>query len=323
MNTPVKVPTFEMVKEAAQRIKGVAVKTPVLTNEALNAEYEANIFFKCENFQKTGAFKFRGAYNRIRKLTEEKQVTGIIACSSGNHAQAVALIGSMMGIKTYIFSPEDAPEKKMKATEAYGGTVIRYNRYKDNREELAAAFQQKNPGMEIVASSDHPDIVAGQGTTVKELIEEVGELDIILVPISGGGHIAGSCISMQALSPNCKMYGVEPQGCGDAKISLDTGKIAHFGPGPTICDGAQHPHLYPITFAVISKAVSDIFEVEDVDVIPALRFFADQAKMVVEPTACLGLASIMSKRIDIKGKRVGVVVTGGNSDLTKIAKWLA
>lgn len=315
MPANVKFPNYQMIKQAADRIKHVAYKTPVLMNEYINEKFGAQIYFKCENFQRTGSFKFRGAYNCIKAMMEEGDFPGVIAYSSGNHAQAVALTGKLLGKKSIILMPSDAPEKKVEKTMHHGGVVVRYDRYTENREEMATNIKSKFPGMHIVPSSAHKYIIAGQGTIALELFDEVGQLDHLFVCLGGGGCISGNSISINTLCPECKVWGVEPEGCGDAKKSFDNGQTVTINPGYTICDGAQNTHIDPLTLSIIKKNVTDIFEVKDETVTQAMRFYANHMSMVVEPTGSLALAAILSNHVDIKDKKVGVIVTGGNIDL--------
>jgi len=310
------------VEQAAARIEGAAHRTPVLTSRTADAKAAATLFFKCENFQRMGAFKFRGAYNAIAKFTEEQRRAGVLTYSSGNHAQAIALSARLAGIRAAIIMPNDAPALKVAATREYGGEVIFYDRYTENREEIGRRLAQER-GMTLIPPYDHPDVIAGQGTAAKELFEEAGELDVLLVPLGGGGLLAGSALSASALSPNCKVIGVEPEAGNDGQQSLRTGQIVDIGVPQTIADGAQTSHLGQHNFAVIRRLVDDIVTVSDAQLVDTMKFFAERMKMVVEPTGCLAAAAALQGVYPVAGKRVGILISGGNVDLARFAKLVA
>jgi threonine dehydratase len=282
----------------------------------------AELFFKCENFQRMGAFKFRGAYNAISKFSDEQKRAGVLTFSSGNHAQAIALSASLMGIASAIIMPLDAPELKVRATKGYGGEVITYDRYKEDREEIGARLA-KERGMTLIPPYDHPDVICGQGTAAKELIEEAGQLDVLLVPLGGGGLLAGSALAAATLSPSCKVIGVEPEAGNDGQQSLRSGQIVDIAVPQTIADGAQTTHLGQHNFAVIRRFVDDIVTVSDEQLKATMRFFAERMKMVVEPTGCLAAAAALHGVVPVAGKKVGILISGGNVDLARFAQLVA
>jgi threo-3-hydroxy-L-aspartate ammonia-lyase len=315
------LPTYSDVLDAAERIRGVAHKTPVMTSRTANMMTGAELYFKCENFQRMGAFKFRGAYNSIAQFTEGQRRQGVITYSSGNHAQAIALSAKLLGVKATIVMPNDAPAAKVAATKGYGGEVILYDRYKEDREEIGKRLSRER-GMTLIPPYDHPHVMAGQGTTAKELIEEVGRLDYLLVCLGGGGLLSGSVLSARALSPRSRVIGVEPEAGNDAQQSFRKGEIVTIDVPKTIADGAMTTHLGQYTFPVIQKYVDDILTVTDQQLIDMMKFFAQRMKMVVEPTGCLAAAAAMSGELPVGGKRVGVIISGGNVDLDLFARFL-
>lgn len=310
---------YRDIEAAAQRIEGVAHRTPVLTSRTADAISGAQLFFKCENFQRMGAFKFRGAYNAIARFTDAQRAAGVLTYSSGNHAQAIALSASLVGIKSVIIMPHDAPALKMQATREYGGEVVIYDRNKEDREEIGRRLAQER-GMTLIPPYDHPDVIAGQGTAAKELIEEAGQLDLLLVCLGGGGLLAGSALSASALSPGCQVIGIEPEAGNDGQQSLRSGAIVHIGVPDTIADGARTTHLGEHNFDVIERHVADVLTVSDAQLVATMKFFAERMKMVVEPTGCLAAAAALHGVADVKGKRVGVIVSGGNVDLSLFAR---
>jgi threonine dehydratase len=310
---------YRDIEQAAARIKGAAHRTPMLTSRTANEIAGAELFFKCENFQRMGAFKFRGAYNAIARFSDEQKKAGVLTYSSGNHAQAIALSARLMGIKAAIIMPHDAPELKVRATKGYGGEVIVYDRYKENREEIGARLAQER-GMTLIPPYDHPDVICGQGTAAKELIEESGPLDLLLVPLGGGGLLAGCALAAATLSPSCKVIGVEPEAGNDGQQSLRRGEIVDIAVPQTIADGAQTTHLGQHNFAVIRRLVDDIVTVSDEQLKATMRFFAERMKMVVEPTGCLAAAAALHGATPVAGKRVGILISGGNVDLARFAQ---
>ncbi|WP_434772194.1 threo-3-hydroxy-L-aspartate ammonia-lyase [Pseudomonas entomophila] len=315
------LPTYRDVIEASERLEGVANITPVLTSRTINAEVGAEVFFKCENYQRTGSFKFRGAYNSLTKFTAEQRKSGVVAFSSGNHAQGIALAASILKIPATIVMPTDAPAAKVAATKGYGAEVIFYDRYTEDREAIGQSLAAKH-GMTLIPSYDHPDVLVGQGTAAKELFESVGELDVLFACLGGGGMLSGTTLSTRALSPNCTLIGVEPQAGNDGQRSFNSGEIVHIDTPDTIADGAQTQHLGKYTFPIILNGVNRIETVTDAELIEAMKFFAQRMKMVVEPTGCLGLAAVRKFKDELKGKRVGVIITGGNIDIDKFGRFL-
>ena len=316
-----KLPTYEDVIAASARLKGVAHRTPVLTSRTINNETGAELFFKCENLQRMGAFKFRGAFNALSQFDERQRQAGVVTYSSGNHAQAIALSASLLDIPATIVMPSDAPAAKMAATRGYGGKVVIYDRYTEDREKIGGELAAKH-GLTLIPPYDHPDVIAGQGTAAKELFEEVGELDALFVCLGGGGLLSGSALSARALSPRCKIYGVEPEAGNDGQRSFRSGSIVHIDTPKTIADGAQTQHLGAYTFEIIRRDVDDILTVSDAQLVAGMRFFAERMKLVVEPTGCLGLAAARVMAGKLKGQRVGVVVSGGNVDLDRFCALL-
>ncbi|MDH0867552.1 threo-3-hydroxy-L-aspartate ammonia-lyase [Mitsuaria sp. GD03876] len=316
------LPTYDDVIAAARRIEGHAHKTPVLTSRTVNDEFGAEVFFKCENFQRIGAFKFRGAFNALSRFSEAQRKAGVVAFSSGNHAQAIALSGKLLGIPATIVMPNDAPAAKVAATRGYGGNVVLYDRFKEDREQIGRKLAEQH-GLTLIPPYDHPDVLTGQGTAAKELFEEVGELDAFFVPLGGGGLLSGSALATRALSPRCALFGVEPEAGNDGQQSFRTGSIVHIDTPKTIADGAQTPHLGEITFPIIRREVNDVLTVSDAELVECMGFLASRMKMLVEPTGCLGFAAARQRKADLKGKRVGVLISGGNVDLTRFASLVA
>jgi len=315
------LPNFDDVFAAAERIKGHAHRTPVMTSRTVNKELDAEVFFKCENFQRMGAFKFRGAFNALSRFNEEQRRAGVVTFSSGNHAQAIALSASLLGMPATIVMPHDAPASKVAATKGYGGNVVIYDRYKDDREQIGRDLAQKH-GLTLIPPYDHPDVIAGQGTAAKELFEEVGQLDAFFVSLGGGGLLSGSALATRALAPNCKLYGVEPEAGNDGQQSFRSGSIVHIETPKTIADGAQTQHLGNYTFPIIRRDVDDILTVTDEQLVECMRFFASRMKLVVEPTGCLGFAAARNMKAEFSGKRVGVLISGGNVDLDRFCSLL-
>lgn len=313
--------TFAEVDAAAARLEGIAHRTPVMTSHTADARAAGKLFFKCENLQRGGAFKFRGAYNAIATLTDDQRRQGVIAYSSGNHAQAVALAGRLLGVATTIVMPKDAPTAKVSATREYGGEVIFYDRYGESREEICARLAADR-GLTIIPPYDHPRVIAGQGTAARELFEVTGELDVLLVSLGGGGLLAGSALAARALSPRCRVIGVEPEAGNDGQQSFRSGRIIRIPVPHSIADGALTTYLGSNNFPIIRALVHDIVTVSDAMLIDAMKFFAERMKIVVEPTGCLGAAAAYSRRCHQSGERVGVMISGGNIDLTRYADLL-
>ena len=316
------LPTHDDVAAAARRLKGRAHRTPVLQSTTANQLLNAQLFFKCENFQRMGAFKFRGAFNALSQFSAEQRKGGVLAFSSGNHAQAIALSARLLEMPAAILMPTDAPQSKIEATRGYGAEVILFDRYKQDREALATQLAAER-GMTLIPPYDHPHVMAGQGTAVMELIEEVGELDFLLVPLGGGGLLSGSLLAARAMSPNCKTYGVEPEAGNDGQQSLAKGEIVHIDTPRTLADGAQTQHLGKYTFDVIRRDVTGILTATDPQLVEAMRFFSERMKMIVEPTGCLGFAAARHAGLDLGGRRVGVLISGGNVDITRFGDLVA
>jgi threonine dehydratase len=316
------LPTYADVVAASERIAGVAHRTPVLTSRTANSELGAEVFFKCENLQRMGAFKFRGAYNALARFDAEQRRAGVVAFSSGNHAQGIALSAQLTGIPATIVMPHDAPPSKIAATRGYGAEVVLYDRYTQDREQIGRDLAQQR-GLTLIPPYDHADVIAGQGTAAKELFEEVGQLDTLFVCLGGGGLLSGSALSTRALSPATKLYGVEPEAGNDGQQSFRSGSIVHIDTPKTIADGAQTQHLGNLTFPIIRRDVDDILTVSDEQLRAEMRFFAARMKLVVEPTGCLGLAAARAMKDQLQGQRVGIIISGGNVDVARYAELLA
>ncbi|KIF69442.1 serine dehydratase [Streptomyces sp. AcH 505] len=318
----VQAPTFRDVEAAAVRGASVVHRTPVLRSRLLNEQLGADVVFKCENFQRVGAFKFRGAYNALAQFTPEQRKAGVVAYSSGNHAQAVALSAQLLGIPATIVMPHDGPASKIAATKAYGGQVVPYDRYTEDVVEITRALADER-GLTFVPPFDHPHVIAGQGTVARELFAEVGELDALFVPLGGGGLLSGTALVAREVAPGCRLYGVEPAAGDDGRQSLRQGRLVRIETPKTIADGAQTQHLGEHTFEIIRHAVTDIRTVTDDELVDAMRAFATYMKLVVEPTGCLGFAAVRGAADELRGQRVGVVISGGNIDLDRYAALLA
>jgi threonine dehydratase len=316
------LPTYADVEIAAGRLQGVAHRTPALTSRTANERTRANLVFKPENLQRMGAFKFRGGYNAIAALSPAQKKAGVVSFSSGNHAQAIAYAGRLLGVPTTIIMPLDAPAAKVAATRGYGAEVITYDRYTQDRLAIGAELAQTR-GLALIPPYDHPDVIAGQGTAAKELIEDAGPLDMLLVCLGGGGLLAGCALAAKALNPTCRVFGVEPEAGNDGQQSLRSGKIVKIAVPKTIADGAQTPFLGDYTFPIIQALVEDIVTVSDEALVSAMRFFAERMKLVVEPTGCLAAAAAFTGAVPVEGKRVGVIISGGNVDLGSFARFLA
>jgi threo-3-hydroxy-L-aspartate ammonia-lyase len=316
------IPTFNDIVSASERLEGHAHRTPVMTSRTADRIFDAEVFFKCENLQRMGAFKFRGAFNALAKFNAEQRRAGVVTYSSGNHAQAIALSARLLGMPATIVMPQDAPAAKRAATLEYGGTIVLYDRYAEDREEICRAFVH-NHGLTLVPPYDHPDVIASQGTAAKELFEEVGPLDAFFVCLGGGGLLAGAAPATRALSPNCRLYGVEPEAANDGQRSFRSGEIVHIESPHTIADGAQTQHLGHHTFPIIRRDVDDILTVSDAQLVDSMRFLAERMKIVSEPTGCLGFAAARQRSVQLHDKRVGVIISGGNVDIERYGAPLA
>ncbi|BAQ45033.1 MULTISPECIES: threo-3-hydroxy-L-aspartate ammonia-lyase [Methylobacterium] len=310
------------VEAAAERIRGIAHRTPVLTSRTADARTGATLFFKAEPLQRAGAFKFRGACNAIAALSPEQRKRGVLAFSSGNHAQAIAYAGALQGVPTVIVMPHDAPAIKVAATRGYGAEIVVYDRYKEDREAVSRRLAEER-GLSMIPPYDHPDVIAGQGTAVKELIEEVGPLDVLLVCLGGGGLLAGSCLAARALSPEVEIWGVEPEAGNDGQQSLAKGEVVRIPVPVSIADGALTTHLGQHTFPIIRREAAGIVTATDAQLVSAMRFFVERMKLVVEPTGCLAAAAAFEGAVAVQGKRVGVILSGGNVDPAALGRHLA
>lgn len=319
---PLVLPDFAAVQRAAARLQGIATRTPVMTSRTADEATGARLFFKCENLQRMGAFKFRGAYNAIASLPDGVRQRGVIAFSSGNHAQGMALAGQLLGVPVTILMPLDAPEAKIAATRGYGAEVILFDRYSQDREALGRQIAGERD-LSLIPPFDHPEVIAGQGTAAMELIEETGPLDLLLVCLGGGGLVSGCALAAHALSPGIRVIGVEPEAGNDAQQSLRAGHIVKIAVPKTIADGAQTAALGHYTFPLIQRDVADIVTVSDAELIETMRFFAERMKLVVEPTGCLAAAAALTAKVPVRGLRVGVIISGGNTDLASFCRLLA
>jgi threo-3-hydroxy-L-aspartate ammonia-lyase len=312
------IPTFDDVRAAAERIAGVAHRTPVLRSRIVDEMVGGQVFFKCENFQRAGVFKFRGAYNALAQLSAEQRRAGVVTYSSGNHAQALSLAARLLGIPATIVMPQDAPAVKVAATAGYGGDIVRYDRYTQDYGEIARALAAEH-GLTLIPPVEHPHVVAGQGTAALELFEEVGELDALFVPVGGGGLFSGSVLSAQAMAPECRLHGVEPEAGNDGQRSLREGRRITIATPQTIADGAQTRFLDPLPFEILMRARPTMLTATDDELVECMRIFAGHLKIVVEPTGCLGLAAVRSCAEQLRDQRIGVVISGGNVDLDRFA----
>ncbi|MCI0698210.1 threo-3-hydroxy-L-aspartate ammonia-lyase [candidate division KSB1 bacterium] len=316
------LPTFDDIKAAAARLQGVAHRTPVLTSSFLNGLTGNHLFFKCENFQRAGAFKFRGAYNALAQLLPEQRRRGVVAYSSGNHAQGVALAAKLLGISAKIVMPTDAPAAKLAATRGYGAEVILYHRYEEDRAAIAREIQQKEQRA-LIPPFDHPHIIAGQGTITLELFEQVGTLDILLAPVGGGGLISGNAIAAHQLSPATQIYGVEAEVANDAYLSLQKGERVSIPVPPTIADGMQVTSPGEITFAIMREHLAGVLLVSEEEIKNAVRLVLERMKILIEPTAAVPVAAALKNEPAWRGKRIGIIVSGGNIDMAKLVTILA
>jgi len=307
--------TYADVEAAAARLDGIANKTPVVTARTLDARVDASVFCKCENFQRAGAFKFRGAYNALSRLAPAQRRRGVLTYSSGNHAQAVALAGALLGIPSTIIMPDDAPAVKLAATRGYGADVLLYDRREITREALGKRLAAER-GLPIIPPYDHPHIVAGQGTAARELFDTAGPLDVLLVCCGGGGLLAGSALAARALAPACRVIGVEPALADDATRSFHSGHLQTVHNPDTIADGARTPSLGSITFPLILRYVDAMVTVSEDAIRKAMHFLWERMKLVVEPTGALALAALLDGTVSVPRARVGVLISGGNVDLS-------
>ena len=311
---------FDDIASAAQQIAGVAHRTPVATSRLLDAACGNRMFLKCENLQRAGAFKFRGAYNAVSRLSEAERAAGVITHSSGNHAQALALVCQLLGVRATIVMPQNAPPQKLAATRDYGAEVVLYDPATATREAISRGLAGEH-GYVLIPPYDHPHIIAGQGTAAMELIADAGPLDYLFVPCGGGGLLSGSAIAAKRLAPGCKVIGVEPAAGDDATRSFKTGVLHTVRNPDTIADGARTPSLGQLTFPLVRQHVDDMLAVSDDDLIRAMQFVWTRLKLIVEPTGVLGLAAVFNHRYPVEGQRVGVILSGGNADVAMAGQW--
>jgi threonine dehydratase len=316
------LPTLADVESAAQQIAGVAHRTPVATSRLVDDRAGAHVFFKCENLQRGGAFKFRGAFNALSRLSPDAARRGVVTFSSGNHAQAIALAGQVLDIPRVIVMPSDAPAVKRAATEGYGAEVVLYDRNCEDREEIGRGLA-RDRGLTLIPPYDHAHIIAGQGTTALELFDDAGPLDFLFVPCGGGGLLSGCAIAARSRSPDCSVIGVEPAAGDDATRSFRTRTLQTVRNPETVADGARTPSLGSLTFPLVLDYVSDMATVDDATLLRVMFYLWERLKLVIEPTGALGAAAALEGAHPIRGKRIGVILSGGNVDLSKIGAWLA
>jgi len=316
------LPDYTDVRRAVDRLQGVAHRTPVMRSRTADALTGAQLFFKCENLQRAGAFKFRGAYNAIAALDTTQRRAGVVSFSSGNHAQAISYAASLLEVKATVLMPSDAPAMKVAATRGYGAEVVLYDRYSEDREAIGRRLSVER-GLTLIPPYDHREVIAGQGTAAVELIEEAGPLDCLLVCLGGGGLTSGCALAARALSPGCEVWGIEPEAGNDGQRSLQEGRIVHIDVPRTIADGAQTQHLGELTFEIIRRDVTGIATVSDEALRDAMRFVAERMKLLIEPTGALAVAAALTAAVPVRGRRVGIVISGGNVDLVRFAALVA
>jgi len=316
------LPTFADIESAAVQIAGVAHRTPVATSRLIDDRAGAHLFFKCENLQRGGAFKFRGAYNALSRLSTAEATRGVVTFSSGNHAQAIALAGQVLDIPRVIVMPSDAPSVKRVATEGYGGEVVLSDRDREDREEIGRRLA-RDRGLTLIPPYDHPHIIAGQGTAARELFEDVGPLDFLFTPCGGGGLLSGSAIAARAMSPGCNVIGVEPAAGDDANRSFRSRQLQTVHNPKTVADGARTPSLGTLTFPLVLEYVSDMAAIDDPTLLRTMFYLWERLKLVVERTGALGAAAALDGTQPIRGKRVGIILSGGNIDLTQVSQWIS
>jgi threo-3-hydroxy-L-aspartate ammonia-lyase len=314
------LPTYDDIERAARQIAAVATRTPVVTSRTVNARTHAAVFFKCENLQRAGAFKFRGAYNALSQLPADQRRRGVVAFSSGNHAQAVALSGQLLDMPRVIVMPTDSPAVKRAATSDYGAEIVLYDREHDDREAIGRALADQR-GLAVIPPYNHRDIIAGAGTAARELLEDTGPLDLILVPCGGGGLLSGTALTAEALSPGCRVIGVEPAAGDDATRSFQTKTLQTVKNPITVADGARTPSLGTLTFPLVLDHVADMTTIDDVPLLRTMFFLWERLKLIVEPTGALAAAALLNGRVAVTGARVGVILSGGNVDLSEVPAW--
>jgi threonine dehydratase len=314
------LPTFDDIESAAERLSGIVHRTPVVTSRTVDRRCGGHVFFKCEHLQRGGAFKFRGAYNALAALDAAQRGRGVVAFSSGNHAQAVALAGQLLDIRRVIVMPADAPAVKRAATAEYGAEVVFYDRLREDREAIGRRLAAER-GLAVIPPFDHQDIVAGAGTAARELLEETGALDVIVVPCGGGGLLSGTALSAAVLSPGCRVIGVEPLAGDDATRSFRSKSLQTVDNPVTVADGARTASLGRITFPIVMSCVADIVTVDDPTVLRAMFFVWERLKLVVEPTGALAAAAVLNGTVDVRGLRAGIILSGGNVDVSQVSEW--
>ncbi len=321
---PAFAPAIELadVHQAAERLRGVANRTPVVTSRTVDALVGGQVFFKCENLQRGGAFKFRGAYNLLAALSSAEKARGVVAFSSGNHAQGVALAARELGIAVTVVMPTDAPELKLAATRGYGAQVVTYDRLTEDREAIARRLADER-GLTLVPPYDHPLIMAGQGTAALELVEQVGALDWLLLPVGGGGLMSGCVVAATGLTPGVKVVGVETETSNDWVLSLAAGHPVRIPPPDTIADGMRTQQPGALTFPIVQRLAHGVMTVSDDEVKAAVRFLLLRLKLLVEPTGAVPVALLFSGRLDLRDQRVGIILSGGNADPRLLAEILS
>jgi len=312
------IPPLEAVRQAADRLAGVAHRTPVMTSTTADALTGAQLYFKCEQFQRMGAFKFRGAYNMVSQLDSDQRKAGVVTFSSGNHAQATALSAKLLHVPATILMPHDSAQSKVAATRQYGAEVIFYDRYKDDRDLLGRALVAER-GLTMIPPYDHPDIIAGQGTAALELMEAVPGLDCVITALGGGGLLSGTAVAAKGLNPACRVIGVEPASGDDGRQSLRAGRIIRIPPPTGLPEGALATHVGTLNFEVMQQLVDEIVTATDDDIVEAMKFLAQRMKLVVEPTGALPFAALLKGKVAAAGLRIGVLLSGGNVDLSRFA----
>ncbi len=319
---PSNLPTFADVQAAAARLQGHAHRTPVMRSRTLDDALGAEVFFKCENLQRIGAFKFRGAFNALSRLKAAQPDAGVVTFSSGNHAQAIALSARLLGMPATVVMPHDAPLAKREATLGYGARVVGYDRFAEDRLQIGRELAERD-GLTLIPPFDHADVIAGQGTAAYELFAQAGPLDALFTPLGGGGLLSGSALAARACAPDAEIYGVEPASGNDGQQSLRAGRIIAIPTPVTIADGVQSTSLGELTFGIIQRDVTDVLTVSEDEIVAAMRFLAERMKLVVEPSGCLGLAAVRQLGERLRGRRVGIILSGGNVDMARYGAWLA
>ena len=313
---------FQDIEEAAERLRGVAHRTPVLTSRRLDNALGAHAFLKAENLQRGGAFKIRGAFNRMARLSSGELAAGVASFSSGNHAQAVSIAAGILKTRVVILMPADTPAAKLDATRSYGAEVVTYDRYSEDRTALGTRLA-RDRGLTLVRPYDDPLVMAGQGTAALELLADVGRLDVLVVPVGGGGLISGCATAAKSLAPGMAVVGVEPETGDDTKRSLDRGERVAIPVPRTIADGQQADTPGELTFEVMRERVDDIVLVSDAEIVGAMAFLFETMKIVVEPSGATGLAALLAGRVDVSGRRFGVILSGGNVGAERFCSLLA